>query len=56
MIADPARPLSSVDLLDETEHARLDRWSNRAVLTSPPPRRSRFRRCSLRRWRVTRRR
>jgi amino acid adenylation domain-containing protein/non-ribosomal peptide synthase protein (TIGR01720 family) len=33
--ADPARRLSSVDLLDEPEHARLDGWGNRAVLTLP---------------------
>ena len=35
MTADPARRLSSVDLLDEAEHARLDGWGNRAVLTQP---------------------
>ena len=35
MTADPTRPLSSVDLLDEREHARLDGWGNRAVLTQP---------------------
>ena len=35
MTADPARRLSLIDLLDEAEHARLDRWSNRAVLTQP---------------------
>jgi len=35
MIADPARRVSSVDFLDEVEHARLDGWSNRAVLTQP---------------------
>ena len=35
--ADPARRLSSVDLLDEAEHARLDGWGNRAVLTQPAP-------------------
>ena len=34
MTADPTRPLSSVDLLDELEHARLDEWGNRAVLTA----------------------
>src|SRR6202040_2620096 len=33
--ADPTRRLSSVDLLDEAEHARLDGWGNRAVLTQP---------------------
>ncbi|WP_156428048.1 non-ribosomal peptide synthetase, partial [Mycobacterium sp. GA-1999] len=32
--APPAR-VSSVDLLDEPEHARLDGWGNRAVLTLP---------------------
>ena len=35
MIADPARRLSSVDVLDEAEYARLDGWGNRAVLTEP---------------------
>ena len=35
MTADPARPLSSVGLLDELEHARLEEWGNRAVLTAP---------------------
>ncbi|SER98438.1 non-ribosomal peptide synthase domain TIGR01720/amino acid adenylation domain-containing protein, partial [Mycobacterium sp. 88mf] len=33
MTADPRRPLSSVDLLDEAAHACLDAWSHRAVLT-----------------------
>ncbi|MGY4713121.1 non-ribosomal peptide synthetase, partial [Mycolicibacterium sp. CBM1] len=33
MIADPAKPLSSLDLLGDDEHDRLDQWSNRAVLT-----------------------
>ena len=37
MTADPTRRLSSVDLLDEGEHARLDGWGNRAVLTQPAP-------------------
>jgi amino acid adenylation domain-containing protein/thioester reductase-like protein len=37
MTADPTRRLSSVDLLDEAEHARLDGWGNRAVLTAPVP-------------------
>ncbi|OBA89888.1 hypothetical protein A5662_23635 [Mycobacteriaceae bacterium 1482268.1] len=36
MTADPARRLSSVDFLDEAERARLDNWTNRAVLTQPP--------------------
>ena len=35
MTADPGRSLSSVDLLDDGEHARLDGWGNRAVLTQP---------------------
>ncbi|HWR48728.1 MAG TPA: condensation domain-containing protein, partial [Pseudonocardiaceae bacterium] len=33
--ADPTRRLSSVDLLDAGEHARLAGWGNRAVLTEP---------------------
>ncbi|KUH89631.1 non-ribosomal peptide synthetase [Mycobacterium sp. GA-1999] len=37
MTAEPVRPLSSVDLLDESEHARLEGWSNRAVLTQHEP-------------------
>ncbi len=35
MTADPARRLSSIDVLDEAEHARLERWGNRAALTQP---------------------
>ncbi|WP_413467053.1 amino acid adenylation domain-containing protein [Mycolicibacterium sp. 120270] len=35
MVADPARRLSSVDLLDDAEHGRLDRWGNRAALSEP---------------------
>ena len=35
MTADPARRLSSIDVLDAGEHARLDEWGNRAVLTRP---------------------
>ncbi|WP_142281688.1 non-ribosomal peptide synthase/polyketide synthase, partial [Mycobacterium kyorinense] len=35
MTADPARRLSSVDLLDDPEHVRLEEWSNRAALTRP---------------------
>ena len=35
MTADPGRRLSSVDVLDGGEHARLDGWGNRAVLTQP---------------------
>ena len=38
MTADPTRRLSSMDLLDEAEHARLDEVGNRAVLTQPAPR------------------
>ncbi|PPJ02298.1 non-ribosomal peptide synthetase, partial [Nocardia nova] len=33
---DPGRSLSSVDLLDETEHTRLDEIGNRAVLRTRP--------------------
>ena len=35
MTADPTRRLSSIDLLDAGEHARLDELGNRAVLTQP---------------------
>ena len=35
MTANPGRSLSSVDLLDAGEQARLDGWGNRAVLTQP---------------------
>ena len=56
MTADPARRLSSIDLLDDGEHARLDGLGNRAVLTQPAPRRCRFRCCSPRRWPAPRRR
>ena len=35
MTADPGRRLSSVDLLDADEHARLDEIGHRAVLTQP---------------------
>ncbi|WP_227371226.1 non-ribosomal peptide synthetase, partial [Mycobacterium fragae] len=37
MTADPFGRLSSVDLLDAGEHARLDEVGNRAVLTQPAP-------------------
>ena len=37
LTADPARRLSSVDVLDAGEHARLDGWGNRAVLTAAVP-------------------
>jgi amino acid adenylation domain-containing protein/non-ribosomal peptide synthase protein (TIGR01720 family) len=35
MAADPARRLSSVDVLDEPECGYLDEWGNRAVLAEP---------------------
>ena len=35
MAADPGRRLSSMDVLDAGEHAGLDGWGNRAVLTQP---------------------
>ncbi len=35
MTADPGRRLSSIDVLDADEHARLDEIGNRAVLTQP---------------------
>ena len=35
MTAEPGRPLSSIDVLDAGEHARLDGWGNRAVLARP---------------------
>ena len=50
MIADPTRRLSSVDLLDEPEHARLDEFGNRALFASRRQQRCRSRRCSPRRW------
>ena len=56
MTADPTRRLSSVDVLDAGEHARLDGFGNRAVLTQPAPPRCRFRCCSPRRWPAPRRR
>ncbi|OBI47223.1 hypothetical protein A5707_20330 [Mycobacterium kyorinense] len=37
MTADPGHQLSSLDVLDAGEHARLDDWGNRAVLTAPAP-------------------
>ncbi|WP_156671248.1 non-ribosomal peptide synthetase, partial [Mycobacterium sp. E1214] len=37
MTADPAQPLSAVDLLDDAERARLDALGNRAVLGAPAP-------------------
>nr|WP_308207127.1 non-ribosomal peptide synthetase [Mycobacterium szulgai] len=35
--ADPCRRLSSMDLLDEAEHHRVDGWGNRTVLTARAP-------------------
>ncbi|MCB0940279.1 MAG: amino acid adenylation domain-containing protein [Mycobacterium sp.] len=35
MAADPEQHLSGIDVLDEAEHAQLDAWGNRAVLTAP---------------------
>ena len=35
MTADPARRVSSIDVLDDDEHACLDELGNRAVLTEP---------------------
>ncbi|WP_120314324.1 non-ribosomal peptide synthetase, partial [Mycobacterium mantenii] len=37
LTADPTRRLSSIDLLGVSEHARLNEWGNRAVLTQPAP-------------------
>ena len=37
MTADPRARLSSIDVLDEAEHVRLDEIGNRAVLTRPAP-------------------
>ena len=35
MTTDPGRSLSSMEVLDAAEHAQLDEWANRAVLTQP---------------------
>ncbi|WP_082699495.1 non-ribosomal peptide synthetase [Mycobacterium sp. GA-1999] len=35
MTADPARRLSSIDVLDDTELTRLGEWGNRVVLSEP---------------------
>ena len=37
MTAEPSRRSSSIDVLDEAEHARLAEVGNRAVLTAPAP-------------------
>ncbi|MGE2721064.1 amino acid adenylation domain-containing protein [Mycolicibacterium celeriflavum] len=38
MTADPAGAISSIDVVDESEHARLDGWGNRAELARPATR------------------
>ncbi|MGV7936837.1 condensation domain-containing protein, partial [Mycobacterium kansasii] len=37
MTADPVARLSSIDVLDDAERARLDSWGNGAALTRPAP-------------------
>ncbi|GFG73619.1 hypothetical protein MBOT_09840 [Mycobacterium botniense] len=37
MTTNPHQPLSSIDVLDHTEHTHLDTWGNRAILTRPSP-------------------
>ncbi|WP_142254649.1 non-ribosomal peptide synthetase, partial [Mycobacterium colombiense] len=37
MTSDPGQRLSSVDVLDDAERGRLDRWGNRSALTRPAP-------------------
>ncbi|WP_172826157.1 non-ribosomal peptide synthase/polyketide synthase [Mycobacterium colombiense] len=37
MTSDPSQRLSSLDVLDDAEHVRLDRWGNRSALTRPAP-------------------
>ena len=37
MTADPEVRLSSIDVLDELEHAHLDEWGHRGVLNEPVP-------------------
>ncbi|GFG73613.1 hypothetical protein MBOT_09780 [Mycobacterium botniense] len=37
MTADPGRRLSSIEVLDGGERARLEGWGNRAILTRPSP-------------------
>ena len=56
MTTDPTQRLSSMDVLDAGEHARLDEIGNRAVLTQPATARCRFRCCSPTTWRAPRRR
>ena len=53
MTADPTRRLSSMDLLDAGEHARLDELGQPGGVDRPGAcRRCRFRRCSPTRWRA----
>ena len=54
LTADPARRLSSIDVLDAAELAELDGWGNRALLARPAPMASRFQSCSGRRRRALR--
>ncbi|MGV0837953.1 amino acid adenylation domain-containing protein [Mycolicibacterium thermoresistibile] len=37
MVSDVTRRLSSIEIVDAGERDRLDRWSNRGVLTTPAP-------------------
>jgi glycopeptidolipid biosynthesis protein len=37
MAHSPTRTLSSIDVLDGADHARLDAWGNQAILTHPVP-------------------
>ncbi|BBZ36300.1 hypothetical protein MCNF_49050 [Mycolicibacterium confluentis] len=37
MTVDPDQPVSGIDVVDAGEHARLDQWGNRAVLSAPVP-------------------
>ncbi len=37
MLSDPTRPVSAIDLLDDSERSTLDTWSNRAILGQPAP-------------------
>ena len=56
MTTDPARRLSSIDVLDVAERARLDEVGNRAVLTWPAPVAVSVPSCLPRRWPAPRRR
>ena len=52
--ADPTRRLSSIDVLDEAEHVRLDGWGNRGGVVAVGVPGCRFRWRSRRRWLVLR--